>query len=270
MRGPGAVLTGTETIQYRGKTRRLGKRRPAVLPVAHMMASRRVLAEMPAAPETRDWSTKMTFPAGAMGNDDLGDCAEAAIGHLIQALTANASTEVTPPDSAIIQLYSGAAGYVPGKPETDQGSIIADVLKYVQTQGVDGYRIDGFAQGMATNLPELRQIVNTFGGADVGLALPKTIERAESQGDTWDVDLTAGQDAERGSLGGHSVVVEGYDQGGFFIVTWGLKIYVTNAFMMAYNDEAWGILASGIWAPKGVSPAGDTVPQLTAELAAVA
>lgn len=260
-------MTGTETIRHEGSVLRLGKRAPRVLPVRHMMASSRVLAQMPLAPDVRDWTEKMSFPAGEMGNDALGDCAEAAVAHLIQALTANASTEVTPPDSAVIGLYSAAAGYVPGDPSTDQGSVIADVLAYVQKDGFAGVKLDGFAQGMATNLTQMRQIVNTFGGADIGLALPRTVE---SQGDTWDVDLTAGQDAERGSLGGHSVVVEGYDQSGFIVVTWGIKKYLTNAFMSAYNDELWAPLASGIWVVNGKSPAGDTVPQLDADLQAVA
>lgn len=263
-------MNAAATIQYKGKTRRLGKLAPRAISLRHMMASRRMLAQMPPAPEERDWTTKVAFPAGAMGNDELGDCACAFWGHFVQALTANASTEVTISDADIIALYSGAAGYVPGKPATDQGSIIAAVLAYLQKTGCGGIKLDGFAQAQAQNLPQLRQIVNTFGGADIGLALPKTVESAENQGDTWDVDLTAGADAERGSLGGHSVAVEGYDQGGFFVISWGEKIYLTNAFMYAYNDEGWAPLASGVWAPKGVSPAGDTVPALDADLAAVA
>lgn len=245
---------------------KLGKRAPAILPVKHLMASRRMMAAMPPAPDTRDWTAKVTFPAGAMGNDTLGCCAESAIGHLYQTLTANASMEVTIPDSAIIQLYSGAAGYVPGDAATDQGSVIADVLAYVQKNGCGGIKIDGFAQAQARNLGQIRQVVNTFGGCDIGLALPKTIE---SQGDTWDVDLTAGVDAERGSLGGHSIVLEGFDQDGFWGCSWGEKKYLTNAFMDCYNDEAWAILASGLWAPNGTSPAGDSVPGLDADLQAV-
>lgn len=71
-------------------------------------------------------------------------------------------------------------------------------------------------------------------------------------------------------FGGHSVAVEGYDRGGFYVISWGEKIYLTNAFMAAYNDEMWAPLASGIWAPNGVSPAGDAVPALDADLQAVA
>lgn len=262
-------MIGAGTIQYKGKTRRLGKLAPRVLSVRHLMASRRMLAQMSTAPDARDWTTKVTFPAGAMGNDDLGDCSCAFFGHFIQALSANASAEVTISDADIIALYSGACGYDPANPASDQGGVIADVLAYLQKTGCGGIKLDGFAQGMATNLPQLRQIVNTFGGADIGLALPKTIESEENQGDTWDVDLTAGADAERGSLGGHSVVVAGFTQDGFWIISWGEKIFLTNDFMEAYNDEVWAPLASGIWAPNGVSPAGDAVPALDADLLAV-
>ena len=194
-------------------------------------------------------------------------CTAAGFGHWVQTITANASTEVTIPDSAIIQLYSGSTGYNPADPSTDQGGVEADVLAYLKSTGCGGFKLDGFAQAQAQNVPEIRQVVNTFGGAYIGLSLPRTIE---SQGDTWDVDLTAGQDAERGSLGGHCVVLEGYDQGGFWFITWGERKYLTNAFLQAYNDEAWALLETGIWAPNGTSPAGDTVPALDADLQAVA
>jgi len=262
----GGAMTGLETTTIAGRLFRLGKRAPRQLPVRHLMASRRMLAEMPPAPPTRDWTTAMTFPCGEMGNDTLGDCTGAGAGHWIQAVTANASTEVTVSDADVIAFYSGSTGYVPGDSSTDQGGVEADVLEYWKETGLAGIKLDGFAQAQAQNVGEAQQVVNTFGGGYIGLALPKTVE---SQGDVWDVDLTAGADAERGSLGGHCVVLEGYDQGGFWFITWGMKKYMTIAFLRAYNDELWAPLASGIWAPNGKSPAGDTVPALDADLAAV-
>jgi len=263
-------MIGNESVTIAGRVLKLGKRAPRPVSVKHAMAARRMLAQMPPAPETRDWTAKVTWPAGAMANDALGDCTAAGIGHRIQAWTANASTEVTVSDADVIAFYSGSTGYNPADPSSDQGGVEADVLAYAKATGLGGYKIDGFAPVTAQNLAEIRQVINTFGGCYIGLALPKTIESAENPGDTWDVDLTAGADAERGSLGGHCVDLQGYDAGGFWADTWGERIYLTNDFVSAYNDEAWALLSNGLWAPNGTTPAGDAVPALDADLQAVA
>ena len=218
----------------------------------------------------------MTFPAGLKRNGDLSDCTAAAVAHIIQTWTANNGSEVDPSDDDVVTFYSGSTGYFVGDPSTDQGGVEADVLAYFKNTGMAGLKIDGFAPAESSNLAELRQVVNTFGGAYIGLALPRTIEtQGEYDGATWDVDLSAGTDAEPGSLGGHAVVVEAYDADGFTTVTWGIRVYMTNSFMLGYGHpavggEAWAMLANGLWAPKGTTPAGDAVPAYDGYLAAVA
>lgn len=254
---------------------KLGKLHPKPIAIRRRMAAVQLMASLPAAPTVQDWTKAMSFPAGVMGNDVLSDCTAAAVGHIIQAWSANNGPEITVPDPAIIKFYSDTTGYVPGDASTDQGGVEADVLVGAKTTGCGGYKIDGFAPANSANLGELRQITNTFGGAYLGLALPKTIEtQGEYDGATWSVDLSAGADAEPGSLGGHAVIIEAYDQGGFTIVTWGFRVYVTNDWMTAYcnpavGGEAWALLANGLWAPKGVTPAGDAVPAYDGFLAAV-
>lgn len=255
---------------------KLGRAHPKPVSIRRKMAARQLLAQMPAAPDTRDWTKAMTFPAGVMGNDTLSDCTAAAVGHIIQAWSANNGSQITVPDQAVIKFYSDTTGYNPADPSTDQGGVEADVLVGAKSVGCGGYKIDGFAAANSANLGELRQVTNTFGGAYLGLAMPKTIEtQGEYDGATWSVDLSAGADAEPGSLGGHAVIVEAYDQNGFTIVTWGIRVYVTNDWMAAYcapdvGGEAWALLANGLWAQKGVTPAGDAVPAYDGFLAAVA
>jgi hypothetical protein len=249
---------------------KLGKHAPKPVSIRRHMAARQLLSQLPAAPAKRDWTTDVKFPAGVMGNDALGDCTAAGIGHWIQVATANNGNEITPSDADVIKFYSGSTGYDPEDPNTDQGGVEADVLAYAKSTGMGGIKIDGFAPCQAQNLGELRQIVNTFGGAYIGLALPKTIEsQGEDDGSVWSVDISAGGDAERGSLGGHCVVLEAFDAGCFTAITWGIRVYLTNSFMAAYNDEGWAILANGLWAPNGTTPAGDTVPSYDGFLAAV-
>jgi hypothetical protein len=255
---------------------KLGKHAPKPIPIRHRMAARQLMATLPPAPATRDWTKAMTFPAGVMGNDALSDCTAAAVGHIVQAWSANNGSQITIPDAAIIKFYSDSTGYIPGDASTDQGGVEAEVLACAKTNGCGGYKIDGFAPADSSNLAELRQVVNTFGGAYIGLALPRTIEtQGEYDGATWDVDLSAGTAAEPGSLGGHAVVIEAYDANGFTIVTWGVRVYMTNSFMLGYGHpavggEAWAMLANGLWAPKGTTPAGDAVPAYDGYLAAVA
>lgn len=250
---------------------RLGKAAPRPVSLAHRMAARQLVASLPPAPDARDWTTGMAFPAGVMGNDRLGDCTAAGFGHWVQAATSANGSEVTISDDDILKLYEGSTGYNPADPSTDQGGVEAEVLTYLKGIGCGGFKIDGFASAQAQNLGEIRQIVNTFGGCYIGLSLPRTIEaQGEGDGATWSYDPTAGADAEPGSLGGHCVVIEAYDADGFLVVTWGVRVRLTNDFMAAYNDEAWALLANGIWAPKGKTPAGDLVPAYDGFLAAVA
>lgn len=243
---------------------RLGKAQPRMdhrtLRMANYLA-----ADLPPAPEGVDWLAKLPDSLGMMMNDQLGDCTCAAIGHIIQAWTGNNGSMLTLPDSAILQAYEAFCGYIPGRPETDQGGVEMGVLSGFRNVGVGGVKIDAFVSLQPQNREHVKLAVDMFGGAYIGLALPIT---AQSQ-DVWSLAIGQGFRAAPGSWGGHAVVVEQYDPSGLTCITWGQKKRMTWSFWDAYCDEAYAAV-SPLWATAGKpAPSGFDYAQLLADLQAV-
>jgi hypothetical protein len=88
------------------------------------------LEVLPTIPPAQDWTAKATPNWGMMLNDKLGDCTCAAIGHFIQAWTANAGPhEIVLPDQTILKTYEAVTGYNPKDPSTDRGAGEVGVLR---------------------------------------------------------------------------------------------------------------------------------------------
>src|SRR5690348_3468981 len=114
--------------------------KPTRRAMAKALAVGDFMATLPPAPAVFDL-TGGILDWGMMGNDLLGDCTEAAKGHLLQAWTKASGSEVTLPDSVIVQAYEDECGYNPANPATDQGGEIVDVLNHWQTAGLGGHKI---------------------------------------------------------------------------------------------------------------------------------
>ncbi|HXU64054.1 MAG TPA: hypothetical protein VN962_20285 [Polyangia bacterium] len=233
---------------------------PRTLQMANYLA-------LPAIPAAQDWTKKAAHNWGMMLNDELGDCTCAAIGHIVQAWTSNAGPkEITLPDDAILKAYEAVSGYKPGKPDTDQGAVELDVLKYWRKTGVGGQKIEAFVALEPKNHAHVQAAVDLFGGAYIGLALPVSAQRQQ----VWSVPPggPTGQGAP-GSWGGHAVVVEAYDAHGVTCITWGQKKRMTWSFWDTYCDEAYATL-SELWAGKGPSTSGFDMAALKSDLKQVA
>jgi hypothetical protein len=225
--------------------------------------ARYLTAALPPAPAAVDWTTGVTFPAGMMLNDQLGDCTCAAIGHAVQVWTAAAGEEVTVPDAVVLGLYEAACGYNPADPSTDQGGVELDVLNYVRDRGTASpvavpTMLSAFVACQPENREHIKQAIHLFGGAYIGLALPLT---AQGDGD-WTMQLGGGPSAMPGSWGGHAVFVPAYDADGLICITWGVKKRMSWDFWDAYCDEAYALL-SPLWK---VTQPGFDVASLTADL----
>lgn len=220
----------------------------------------RYTASLPIAPAFDDNSAKLSPAIGMMGNDSLGNCTCAAIGHAIQVWTSQASSEITLADSDVIALYE-RFGYNPANPATDGGAFISDVLASLLTTPVAGHGIDAYAEVETSNLSEVRAAIYLFGGIDIGLNLPTAWQSM----DVWDVPPSgmAGPGAP-GSWGGHSVFVVGYDTNGVTLITWGERKRLTWAGFSAYCDEAYAILS-----PDWKGAEGFDYAALTADVAAL-
>jgi hypothetical protein len=219
--------------------------------------------ELPAIPATQDWTKKAASNWGMMLNDKLGDCTCAAVGHIIQAWSANAEAkEIVLPDQAILKTYEAVTGYRPDDPSTDRGAVELDVLRYWRKTGVGGYKIDAFVALEPKNHAHIQAAVDLFGGAYIGLALPLSAQTQK----VWSVPPGGPSgNAAPGSWGGHAVVVEAYDAHGLTIITWGQPKRMTWSFWDAYCDEAYACL-SELWAGKKPAPSGFNLAALKGDL----
>lgn len=231
-------------------------------------------AALPPPPPSCDLTGKITS-LGMMLNDTLGDCTCAAIGHMIQAWTAEAGGQVILPDSAILSAYETFCGYDPANPATDQGGVELDCLNSWRQTGVAGHKISAYAAlqrkpggliGKIAGSSWRHGVMNAvyyFGGAYIGVALPNTAQDQPS----WQLVSKTG-DGEPGSWGGHAIPIVAYDAEGVTVITWGALLKASWDFIDAYCDEAYAALAPEI-VGAGRSPEGFDITQLEADLNSV-
>jgi hypothetical protein len=187
---------------------------------------------------------------GMMLNDMLGDCTCAAVYHARQIWNGD-----TQPDSSVEELYERACGYLPLNPSTDQGGNEQDVLTYLLQNGMplaDGSvdKIVGFIEANHRNLDEVKLAVEQFGVAYIGLSVPSNIfDMFGTPSARWEYDPKAT------SEGLHAVVVVGYDEDSFTIVSWGSLYKLSYEFFLNQVDEVYAI-ASNDWLKQGKTPLG--------------
>ncbi|MFE8944490.1 hypothetical protein [Streptomyces sp. NPDC007856] len=196
-----------------------------------------VLAERLAAPPaSADWQDdRITWPM--YGNDTIGDCTCAGVGHLVNQLTFYGSgAEKLPAEKSVIGMYSAITGYTPADPDSDTGAYCQDVLGYWRKTGLEGHKITAYASLDVSSLTEVKQAIALFGTVYVGLTVPDSAMDQFNAGKTWDVVKGAKPE------GGHCIIVGAYGSGKFGLVTWGTETQMTEAFWRTYVDEAWVVL----------------------------
>lgn len=178
------------------------------------------------------------------GNDTLGDCVPAAIFHAVKQFTTYAGRSFNATDQEVIAAYQ-TQGYVPGDPNTDNGSLVlgpTGMLPYWHTNGFTMagqlHKVSAFLQLANPNPDHWRQGIFTFGGVMVGFNLPEYIMAPAETPYVWDVQPGGGNPA---IAGGHEVWMDGYltvaGEELFEFVSWGERFRMTTAFMLKYVDE---------------------------------
>jgi hypothetical protein len=193
--------------------------------------------------------------------DGLGDCTCAAIGHMIQAWTAYAGTEVTVPASEIITLYSAVSGYDPATGANDNGAAMQDVLDYMKSTGITDssghvHKVVAYAAfGNPTDETLLAQVLDVFGTVYSGIACPESAQTEFGNG-PW--TYVPGSPIE----GGHAICLQRRANGGNGIdnfVTWGALQPATRGFVYNYMSEAQGGEAWAVVTQDWVNANGTTV-----------
>lgn len=192
-----------------------------------------VKGKMPTPPASVDYYRKIGRDWGMLGNDQYGDCTIAGAGHAIMAWNA----EVAEPDP-VPNAHQVLAQYMAITGGQDTGCVEANVLTFWNRQGLFGDRdkIAAFVPVDIRNLVTIHQAIAFYGCAYIGVALPESAEQQFEQGQPWTV--------VNGSpvVGGHCVLLVGYDQNAVYAVTWGAVVPVSYPWLATYMDECWAMI----------------------------
>jgi hypothetical protein len=229
--------------------------------------------QVPAPPPSVNYTTGMPSTFGMMLNDTLGDCTCAAFYHAIQVWSFKAEkVEDTEPDTDVEQLYVQACGYNPQKGGEGPGGNEQKVLEYILTTGAPAgpagqsrHKTLGFVEVDPRNINDVKSTINDCGVAYIGFNVPQNIMPAN--GDTpkvWTVDKSNSK-----IVGGHAVVLPGYDAEGAIVISWGELYKMTWQFFSTFVDEVYAIADSDWVNATGKTPAGMSLAELETQMQAL-
>lgn len=209
---------------------------------------------LPPPPEQAGDASK--FDGQMFLNDQLGDCAIAGPAHETLHWCALAGKTATITDANVLSAYEAVTGYDPRDPSSDQGSVVADVVKYRRTIGFPDatgtrhkiYAGLGLPKGDATSL---KQSINLFDAGGIGFEVPHYAMAQFEAGKPWDI--------QRGVStidGGHYVAGLAYDPDYVYVATWGQIQRMTWRFYKKFADEGWAYLSPDFLNASGLSPDG--------------
>lgn len=210
---------------------------------------------LPPLPVSVDYTNGKT-EFGAMGNNSYGDCTAAAYYHARQIWTGVCSIEDTQTDVEVLQLYSETTGFKIGDPSTDNGAIEQRVLAYLHNTGAplaDGTRskLLAFIEVDKRQQDDVKRTIYECGVAYIGFKVPFSVmPPGQKSPQVWDIVQN-----ETDSIGGHAVILTGYDtDGNFDLISWGERYKMTARFFAAFVDECYAI-TSPEWAKAtGLTP----------------
>jgi hypothetical protein len=241
-------------------SRRLGKG-PAVLPAGlHAFSDYVDRRKLPVPPDSVNNSGEL--PGTPMfANDKIGNCTCAAIAHQARAWMYANGGRLKVHDDDVIALYQ-QFGYVPSLPDTDNGAVEAEVLRYWHRNPQFGTSLDAMASVNPRSMSTIRNCVYLMGGCYIGVDLPRAVANL----DHWPDPPNRHGDWAPGSWGGHAVVILDYDRDAFTCVSWGKFLPISPAFMLTYCTEAWALL-SDEWADANGAPNGMEYSALKRDMA---
>lgn len=220
-------------------------------------------------PPAVDYTKGMPSYLGIMKNDTLGDCTCAAYYHALQVWSFNTLHTIdTEPDLDVVDLYEQACGYKPNPNNPNDegpGGNEQHVLKFLLNQGApygpsggQRHKISAFVEISVQNTDNIKRAIHDAGLVYIGFNVPQYImPPGKAPLAVWDVNPQANNKI----VGGHAVVLAGYDANGLRLISWGTYYTMTWAFFAKFVDEAYAI-ADSEWFANGKTLGGLTLPQL--------
>jgi len=230
---------------------------------------------LPPPPAQVNYTEGMPSNLGMMLNDTLGDCTCAAVYHAIQVWSFNATggkAMDTEPDPDVEKLYVLACGYNPrvsGEgPGGNEQHVLTYLLKSGAPTGPKGHarnKIAAFVEVDPRNTNDVKQTIVDCGVAYIGFNVPQYIVPTNGPPlQVWDVETT--NDA---IVGGHAVVLAGYDPNGARVISWGQYYTMTWGFFAKYVDEVYAIADNSWIEAKSTTPGGLTLAELEVQMKAL-
>lgn len=198
--------------------------------------------------------------------DGVGDCAPAGILHLIQAQSANTGNPLHATTDQALALYTAVTGFNPNDPDSDQGTVLTDLLSYVKTNGVEmtdatgktvTVEVVGSASLDISSIAQMRYGTYVLGGSYLGINCPQQCED-----DTANWNFASGLPI----AGGHCIPRLGEGADGGQIISWGLKIPASNGFLLSYLDEGYCLITKAWLNAQNQSPTGLDLNSLLAAM----
>lgn len=217
-------------------------------------------------PIVRNWADGMPDDLGMMLNDTLGDCTCAGFYHALQVWSFNTlGVPITETNANVKLLYQMACGYDPQAEGEGQGGVEQDVLTYLLNHGAPAgpggtqrHKISAFFEVDPKKQMDVRYEIDACGLVYIGFNVPRFLMEGEPPL-LWDVPKKDKNDI----VGGHAVILPGYDTEIFNTISWGRKDYqMTEEFFDTYVDEVYPIIDPFWINAKGTTPAGRTLAEL--------
>lgn len=250
------------------KLGRLARGHDKRIPMMHNLTEG--IAQTPP-PAAIDFTKGMPANLGVMLNDTLGDCTCAAFFHALQVWSFNAGAPIdTEPDNDVELLYEKACGYNPAKggegPGGNEQKVLTYILKHGAPSGPGGTqvkKIAAFVEVAVTDLDNIKRTVADCGVCYIGFNVPQYImPPGKAPLSVWDVD----PQGDNTIIGGHAVILAGYNAQGARVISWGQYYTMTWAFFENFVDEAYAIADSQWITTKGTTLGGLTLAQLEAAM----
>lgn len=176
------------------------------------------------------------------GNDTLGDCVQAEDAHHEKHFNMlETGKDLTITDKEVEKAYFSQTG------GQDTGLVIGDNLDLYRkkgfTMGGKNRKLKAYAAVDYRSDASLRLAIYANCGVKVGIQLPLSASDQLNAGRVW--DKVPGKRGKAGSWGGHCVGLWGFRLDGktrlYKCITWGMYQEMTEAFVLAYMDEAFAM-----------------------------
>jgi hypothetical protein len=224
-------------------------------------------------PAAKDWTREMPANLGMMLNDTLGDCTCAAVYHAIQVWSYNTTgAALTEPDVDVEKLYILACGYNPRVGGEGPGGNEQHVLTYLHKsgapmgpKGLTRHKITAFVEVDPRMIDDVKRAIVDCGVAYIGFNVPQYLMPAPpaEPPQVWDVEHS-----NTAIIGGHAVVLAGYDANGARVISWGQYYTMTWRFFAKYVDEVYAIADPEWISKKGTTPGGLSLEELEQQMKA--